>query len=692
MSKRSALATRPPGIWTRILRALRLVEVRDDGSTSFDGGAEWAADYPASRPYSALSSMSATAAFPWVQACMNQISQSMSGLPLKVIKGRGADAEVLTDHPILDLLDRPSTRTPGILFRRQLITDLVLSGDCYAVIGTVGTTPAALLRLHPEYVRIIGDRDTQPSRYVYTGGGQSTEYGPDQIMHVSLPSWATGPKSLYGTGAIEALNADLMTDKRAAELAAETAKTGRPTSLISPSSSEDVWSDQQVKSIRRAWEAQLKGTSGALILGSGGVNVEMLSHSPRDMEFSKVRELAREAVMGAMGVPPSMVSLSTANYAQSVTQQRIFWASLESRAAMLDHGYTMVARMFDDSDDVRVVHDFSAVEALQESRSERQQRVQNWWMMGVPLAEAAALEGFDDLDVEEAPPQAEEPTEDRSLDTVARWLAPGPVLVTKAIENKGEIWRQFIDELHSPTERRRAPLMTRYRRDYGRQGAKRAGEVLKGAHAPVTRALTDSQLDRILDTAAQEAEVMGIMRPTMRKAIESSMQQVASVVPVAMTFQAVDVDGMATKQIASMVQNITTSTRTRINAKLVKMIQEEASLSELQAAIQSISKDYSFTAARALTIARTETTSALSGGRQVAMEQAVDLGVEMQKEWITAGDEVVRDAHAALGSSGPIPVSAPFVADGSEAMQPGQFGVAALDINCRCDVFPVVKA
>ena len=676
-------------MWTRILRALRLVEVRDDGSTSFDGGVEWASDYPASRPYSALSSMSASAAFPWVQACMSQISQSMSGLPLKVIKGRGADAEVLTDHPVLDLLDHPSRRVPGILWRRQLIQDLVLTGDCYAVIGTVGTTPAALLRLHPEHVRIIGDTDTQPSRYVYTGGGQSTEYSPDQIMHVSLPSWATGPKSLYGTGVIEALSADLMTDKRAAELAAETAKTGRPTSLISPSASDDIWSEQQVKSIRRAWETQLKGTSGALILGSGGVNVDMLSHSPRDMEFSKVRELAREAVMGAMGCPPSMVSLNTANYAQSVTQQRIFWASLESRARLLDHGYTMVARMFDDSDDVRVMHDFSAVEALQESRSERQQRVQTWWMMGVPLAEAAAMEGFDDLDVDAPPPPVEEPTEDRGLDTVARWLAPGPVLVDKAVESKGEIWQRFINESHGPTERRIALLMTRHLRDYGRKVAKRAAHELKVARAPVTRALSDAQLDKILGAATQEAEVLGIMRPVMRKAILESMQEVAAMVPVAMTFQAVDVDGMATKQIAKMVTRVTDATRTSINAKLTKLIQEEASLGEIQAAIH---RDYSFSAARSLTIARTESTMALSSGRQTAMEQAVDLGVEMEKEWVTAGDEVVRDAHAALGASGPIPVGDPFVADEGEAMQPGQFGVAGLDINCRCHVLPVVKA
>ena len=79
--------------------------------------------------------------------------------------------------------------------------------------------------------------------------------------------------------------------------------------------------------------------------------------------------------------------------------------------------------MFPDSDGVRVFHDFSEVEALQESRTERVNRVQAWWLMGVSLSEAAALEGFDNLDASEIDETAEpEPEPEAADEELAKWL------------------------------------------------------------------------------------------------------------------------------------------------------------------------------------------------------------------------------------------------------------------------------
>tara|TARA_R100000458_G_C8269981_1_gene244708 strand:+ start:59 stop:1717 length:1659 start_codon:yes stop_codon:yes gene_type:complete len=55
--------------------------------------------------------------------------------------------------------------------------------------------------------------------------------------------------------------------------------------------------------------------------------------------------------------------------------------------------------MFDD--EITIRHDFSEIESLQESRSERLNRVMSWTMLGVSTEDAAAYEGFDDLPVPE---------------------------------------------------------------------------------------------------------------------------------------------------------------------------------------------------------------------------------------------------------------------------------------------------
>lgn len=405
------------GWFPRLLKALKLVDVSDDGTSSHVAGSDFIGNQAAAPGYSAINSMSAMSAFPWVRACVEAISSDLTKVPLKVIKGRGKDAEPVEDHPILDLMERPSSRTPGLLLRRQVIVDLVLTGNAYLLIAGQ-PEPRALIRLHPERVKIIPTSDGQPGEYEFNGAGEMVRYGFDQVLHVRLPSWQQTPAMLYGTGAIEALQHDLNTDLAASKLAAESAATGLPTGIISPSEEGDRWSAQQISQLRAGFEKQLKSKSGTVILGAG-VEYMQLSQTLRDMEYQNTRLLARESVLASFGVPPSRVGLPNANYATAMAQGRLYWEGLQGRAALIDNELTRLARMFPDSETVRVVHDFSEVDALQESRTERVNRVQAWWLMGVSLSEAAALEGFDQLDVAEVDDvEPEEPQEEE----LARWL------------------------------------------------------------------------------------------------------------------------------------------------------------------------------------------------------------------------------------------------------------------------------
>ena len=390
----SSLAVRDSP-FLRLLKALRLVEVRPDGSTTHEAGADWATDSGASPGYPHLNSLSAMASFPWVYSAVNALATDLSKVAIRAKRGRGADAEPLEDHPLLDLLDQPSTRVPGTLWRRQLITDLVLSGDAYVLI--VGASePEALLRLHPSRVKIIPLSDGQPDSYEYDGGGRPAEYGYEQVLHVRTPSWSDDPRGLYGVGAIQSLHDDLLTERSTAALTASTAKTGRPTGIISPAEDGDRWSRDQITLVREAYEGQMQKGAGVLIVG-GAVNYEPVGWSPREMEVSSVRELTREAILAALDVPPARVGLPKTNYATANAQSRRYWEGLQGRASLIDAEFTRLARMFPDSDDVTIYHDFSDVDSLQESRTERVSRVLSWSMLGLPAEDAAALEGFDEF-------------------------------------------------------------------------------------------------------------------------------------------------------------------------------------------------------------------------------------------------------------------------------------------------------
>ncbi len=106
---------------------------------------------------------------------------------------------------------------------------------------------------------------------------------------------------------------------------------------------------------------------------------------------------------------------------------------------------------------------------------------------------------------------------------------------------------------------------------------------------------------------------------------------------------------------------------------------------------ESIRQATTFNAKRAQRIAQTETTKAINTATNEAYTMFEDQeGVKVLKEWIDSRDADVRQAHADLGNSEPIPVTEDFKIDGYSAPAPASFGVAAMDINCRCTIAPVI--
>lgn len=90
---------------------------------------------------------------------------------------------------------------------------------------------------------------------------------------------------------------------------------------------------------------------------------------------------------------------------------------------------------------------------------------------------------------------------------------------------------------------------------------------------------------------------------------------------------------------------------------------------------------------KAIRVVRTEANRAINRSFQDVSEEAAHLlrGSEYLevKEWCSAEDGDVRDAHRKLDGK-VIPATEAFEIDGKKAQCPGGFGVAELDINCRC--------
>lgn len=93
---------------------------------------------------------------------------------------------------------------------------------------------------------------------------------------------------------------------------------------------------------------------------------------------------------------------------------------------------------------------------------------------------------------------------------------------------------------------------------------------------------------------------------------------------------------------------------------------------------------------RALNIARTEGGRVQAVTRQKSQKDAIDMGINVKKQWIATLDGKTRDDHRVL--DGQIKeVDEYFEVNGYTTLQPHMFGVAKEDCNCRCRTINVIK-
>ena len=117
------------------------------------------------------------------------------------------------------------------------------------------------------------------------------------------------------------------------------------------------------------------------------------------------------------------------------------------------------------------------------------------------------------------------------------------------------------------------------------------------------------------------------------------------------------------------------ATRDSLRVTLSEGVAAGESTGDLVKRIRATVTDAS--AGRARTIARTEIVQASNFATTEAHREA---GIE-EREWLATADNEVRDAHVEV--DGQVRgIDEPFEVNGAQAMYPGGFGVAELDINC----------
>jgi hypothetical protein len=146
------------------------------------------------------------------------------------------------------------------------------------------------------------------------------------------------------------------------------------------------------------------------------------------------------------------------------------------------------------------------------------------------------------------------------------------------------------------------------------------------------------------------------------------------------------------------VKEIVSTTSKKIQKKVVNGLQEGLSIDDIALNIsdQGLKKDSIFGYSRARTIARTESTRIISGAQNRSFIKAKEeYSMNIKKAWVANRDDKTRELHLDLESKygtdeQSIDVNQDFVIEEYSAPNAGAFGVAEMDINCRCTVIPIV--
>jgi HK97 family phage portal protein len=159
--------------------------------------------------------------------------------------------------------------------------------------------------------------------------------------------------------------------------------------------------------------------------------------------------------------------------------------------------------------------------------------------------------------------------------------------------------------------------------------------------------------------------------------VQVGASDVAARVGISFTLEHPRAQAVIRQRAADLVTHVTETTRDAIREAVLAGRTEGLSVREIAKRIQETTFG-EISAARAVTIARTETVGALNAG---AFEAARSSNVMRSKEWLTQGDDRVRETHAALNGQR-VDIGAAF---GNGLRYPHDpAGPAEETVNCRC--------
>ena len=247
--------------------------------------------------------LNAFVSFPIVYSALTAISDAGAGMDIKVYEVKEGTETEVPNHPYYSLFKSPNPFEGSFEFLERILLNLDIYGNCFISKEKVAGG-FELYILNPLYVGIIPDPKLKIKQYNYYINGQSVAYKPEEIIHLKTPNPSD---NYFGLPPLACATNILTFEKNRLSFANAYFLNGAiPVGVIE---SDQNLSDQTLKLIRGSWENLHKGVTNShkVAILQGGLKYKPITAALKDLDFSGLKKMSRDDVLGIYKIPSSIL-------------------------------------------------------------------------------------------------------------------------------------------------------------------------------------------------------------------------------------------------------------------------------------------------------------------------------------------------------------------------------------------------
>jgi len=618
----------------------------------------------------------------WVYDCVNLISNRTSSAQLELYRKRGDEEIPVTDHPFLNVWNKPNAKFSGRMLRELEQSHLELAGEGFQLKVRNGVGKVSeLWPLIPSKTTLKYDKATGFWYYEYEGPNGRAHYPDTDVIALR---YAKPSDPLRGEGPLQAVGLEYDVDREIERYYHTLFKDGGwfHFGLATPDKIQPTVAKQVQDSYMQAVSTR-KGKFRPPIFQQNLKPVQ-LSSSALDLGTQGKSDDLRDKILAAFGVPKALLGMLEGVMRANMegVEYSFMKNTIQPRLDSWIDGLIPTLAEYD----TQIFARFKNVipkdkEAI---RIETEMLIKNGL---ISVEEARERHGFSpDFragDTVQVPFNMIPSSKNVSVSATKS----GPTRKVWTGEQKDAMWKSFASETEA-REKRWIPVVAKWidawekdalkvvRDEFKAVSGKYAGwstaKMLKEFKAPE---VDESRIEEMILIAAG-----GLHYLDLKEAGESAVELVG----IDISFD------MADPRVVKYLGDKTYYFAKRQTARLAEELRIELragfaadeTIVEIEERVRALYRyERGYKAER---IARTEVIGSSNQGRHEGYKQS---GVE-KKSWLSARDGSCRDSHLEADqryTANPIPIDEDFVlSSGATCDTPGNTGDAAEDINCRC--------